>query len=70
TQILAQELSEYNICVNAVNPGATRTKMRAEAFRDEDPLTLPHPDEIIDLFVNLASDNSRNLTGKSLNLKT
>ncbi|HWE46773.1 MAG TPA: SDR family NAD(P)-dependent oxidoreductase [Caulobacteraceae bacterium] len=37
-----------------VSPGPMRTKMRAEAFPGEDPMTLPHPDEIGPLIVELA----------------
>ncbi|MBI3058215.1 MAG: SDR family NAD(P)-dependent oxidoreductase, partial [Deltaproteobacteria bacterium] len=43
TQVLADEVKEWNIRVNAVNPGGTRTEMRAEAYPDEEPLTLPAP---------------------------
>ena len=35
-------------------PGAMRTKMRASAFPGEDPDSLPHPDEIAPLIVQLA----------------
>jgi NAD(P)-dependent dehydrogenase (short-subunit alcohol dehydrogenase family) len=66
TQILAEEVEESGIRVNALNPGPTRTSMRAAAYPDEDPETLPHPDEIMKAFVYLASDESRSMTGKSL----
>ena len=46
TQVLAAEVADDNIRVNAVNPGATRTRMRAEAYPEEDPMTLPIPDNI------------------------
>ena len=29
-----------------VNPGATRTKMRAEAYPGEDPMTLKQPEVV------------------------
>jgi len=38
-----------------VDPGAMRTRMRAQAAPGEDPMTLPHPDEIGPLMVELAS---------------
>jgi NAD(P)-dependent dehydrogenase (short-subunit alcohol dehydrogenase family) len=66
TQTTADEVREFNIRVNAVNPGPTRTEMRAAAYPDEDPATLPTPDQITGVFVFLASDESRNLTGESL----
>ncbi|MFQ5918034.1 MAG: SDR family NAD(P)-dependent oxidoreductase [Candidatus Binatia bacterium] len=65
TQVLADEVKEWNIRVNAVNPGGTRTEMRAEAYPQEDPMTLPAPDEITEVFVFLASPESQGVTGKS-----
>jgi len=69
TQILAQELKEYNIRVNSVNPGGTRTDMRAGAYPNEDPLTLPTPLDIAPVFVYLASDESIGDTGKEFNAR-
>jgi NAD(P)-dependent dehydrogenase (short-subunit alcohol dehydrogenase family) len=43
------------IKVMLVNPGRTRTKMRAEAAPGEDPATLPHPSEIAPFIVEMAS---------------
>lgn len=51
----ADEMANTKVRVNLVNPGATRTKMRAIAAPGEDPDTLPHPDELVDMFVELAS---------------
>ena len=51
----AEEMANTDVRVNLVNPGGTRTKMRAIAFPGEDPDTLPHPDELVDMFVELAS---------------
>jgi NAD(P)-dependent dehydrogenase (short-subunit alcohol dehydrogenase family) len=65
TQMLAEEVKDLGIRVNAVNPGPTRTEMRAEAYPEEDPLTLPTPEKIVPVFVYLASDASREVTGKS-----
>ncbi len=50
----AGELAETAVKVNLVNPGATRTAMRAEAFPGEDPMTLKPPDAVTDIFVELA----------------
>jgi NAD(P)-dependent dehydrogenase (short-subunit alcohol dehydrogenase family) len=66
TQTLAEEVEESGIRVNALNPGPTRTSMRAAAYPDEDPETLPRPNEIMKAFVYLGSDESRSMTGKSL----
>ncbi|MBB3770256.1 NAD(P)-dependent dehydrogenase (short-subunit alcohol dehydrogenase family) [Angulomicrobium tetraedrale] len=35
-----------NLRVNLINPGPTRTRMRAKAFPSEDPQTLPAPEDI------------------------
>ncbi|MDA2921378.1 SDR family NAD(P)-dependent oxidoreductase, partial [Desulfobacterota bacterium AH_259_B03_O07] len=64
THILADELKS-KVKVNSVNPGGTRTQMRAEAYPDEDPNSLPTPDDITEIFVYLASDDSRDITGPS-----
>lgn len=69
TQILAQELLEFNIRVNSVNPGGTRTDMRASAVPGEDPNTLPTPHDIAPVFVYLASDESIGETGKEFNAR-
>ncbi len=69
TQILAEEVREFGIRVNAVNPGGTRTEMRAQAYPEEDPMTLPTPDEITGVFVYLASDESREVTGRSFDAR-
>jgi NAD(P)-dependent dehydrogenase (short-subunit alcohol dehydrogenase family) len=69
TQVLADEVKEFGIRVNSVNPGPTRTEMRAEAYPQEDPLTLPTPEQITAIFVHLASAQSENLTGQMLEAK-
>jgi NAD(P)-dependent dehydrogenase (short-subunit alcohol dehydrogenase family) len=50
----ADELEITNIRPAIVNPGAMRTRMRAEAYPGEDPNTLPAPEEIVPLILELA----------------
>jgi NAD(P)-dependent dehydrogenase (short-subunit alcohol dehydrogenase family) len=69
TQLLAEEVESAGIRVNAVNPAATRTQMRARAYPAEDPMTLPTPDEVVPIFMYLASDASHEITGQSLNAR-
>jgi NAD(P)-dependent dehydrogenase (short-subunit alcohol dehydrogenase family) len=66
TQVVADEVREFGIRANAVNPGPTRTEMRAVAYQEEDPLMLPAPEAIVPVFVYLASDDSAAVTGQSL----
>jgi NAD(P)-dependent dehydrogenase (short-subunit alcohol dehydrogenase family) len=54
-KMYAAECENTPIRVAIVNPGATRTAMRAKAFPGEDPMTLPAPEDIAPLFVELAS---------------
>ena len=65
TQVWADELQKEGIRVNAVNPGGTRTQMRAAAYPQEDPLSLPTPEEIVPVFVWLARADTQ-VTGRSL----
>ena len=51
----AREIASTPVRANLLNPGATRTAMRATAFPGEDPKTLPAAEEIAPLFVELAS---------------
>ena len=64
TQILASELEGRGIRVNAVDPGGMRTGMRAAAYPEEDPMTRITPEENTDVFLYLASDDSRGVTGR------
>lgn len=66
TQVLADEVGQDGIRVNSVNPAATRTGMRAQAYPAEDPLTLPTPEEILPIFLYLASDASAAVNGQAL----
>ena len=51
----ADETKNSPLRVNCVNPGATRTAMRAQAMPGENPQTLPHPSEVAASIVALAS---------------
>jgi NAD(P)-dependent dehydrogenase (short-subunit alcohol dehydrogenase family) len=64
TQILAAELEERGIRANAVDPGGMRTEMRAAAYPEEDPMTRITPEENTDVFLYLASEESRDVTGR------
>ena len=42
----AAEISTTPMRANCFSPGATRTRMRATAMPGEDPMSLPHPDDV------------------------
>jgi len=63
TQILAAELKQSGVRVNAVDPGGMRTDMRAAAYPEEDPQTRIPPEENTAIFLYLASDESKDVTG-------
>ena len=63
SQILAAELEGRGVRSNAVDPGGMRTGMRAAAYPEEDPQTRITPEENTAVFVYLASDESKGVTG-------
>lgn len=71
-QVLADELNgtEHRIRVNCINPGATRTNMRADAYPAENPMNNPTPEEIMPLYLYLMGDDSLEITGKTLDAQT
>lgn len=67
-QVLAAELEETtNIRANCINPGATRTRMRAAAYPAEDPRTQKTPEQIMPAYLYLMGSESKGVTGKSFN---
>jgi len=53
-QTWSMELNKTNIKANLIDPGATRTRMRAQAYPGENPDSLKSPEDLTDLFVELA----------------
>ncbi|MGI9273126.1 MAG: YciK family oxidoreductase [Woeseiaceae bacterium] len=66
SQVLADEHRQGKLRVNCINPGATRTNMRLEAFPAEDRDLLKRPDEILATYLYLLGPDSKGVTGKSL----
>ena len=67
-EVFADELENTSkIRVNCINPGAVRTKMREEAYPAEDPETNPLPEDIMNLYVYLMCDISKDINGQSIN---
>ena len=67
-QVLADEMDGVsNIRVNSINPGATRTSMRAAAYPAEDPKTVTTPEDIMPTYLYLMGEDSRGVNGKQFN---
>jgi len=49
----AHEVASTSIKVNLLNPGPVRTTMRQRAFPGENPATLPEPEALVPLFLDL-----------------
>lgn len=65
-QVLADEYEHSNLRFNCINPGATRTKMRAKAFPAEDQAKLKTAEEIMPLYLYLMGDDSLDINGQTL----
>ncbi|MGF1741695.1 YciK family oxidoreductase [Vibrio profundum] len=65
-QVLADELSDSSIRVNAINPGGTRTSMRAKAFPAEDAGLLKTPEDIMPLYVYLMAPEGKEVNGQCI----
>lgn len=53
-EIMAAELAGDGVAVASLNPGGTATQMRAEAYPDEDPATLPTAEQVAATILTLA----------------
>jgi len=65
-QVMADEYEGSNVRINVINPGATRTSMRARAYPAEDRSKLKTPAEIMPTYLYLMSDKSLDVNGQSL----
>ncbi len=69
-QVLADEHEQVgNLKVNSVNPGATRTPMRAAAYPAENPAEVPPAEEKLDLLIYLMESRSDGVTGAALDAR-
>lgn len=62
-QTLAHEMEGTQVKVNAINPGGTHTRMRAQAFPAEDISLLKTPKDLMPLYVYLMAPKSIELNG-------
>jgi NAD(P)-dependent dehydrogenase (short-subunit alcohol dehydrogenase family) len=70
SQVLADELRPFNVCVMTYNPGGTRTKMRAQAYPREDRRKLRDPTEAAEALLRLARCAAPALTGRAFDAST
>ena len=65
-QVLADELEgTSNARANSINPGATRTNMRAQAYPGENPASNPTPEEIMPVYLYLMGPDSQGVSGQA-----
>lgn len=64
SQTWASELEDTGVRVNWVDPGNMNTAMHRAAEPGEDPSAWANPADVTDVFVFLASDDSKGVTGK------
>jgi len=68
-RVYADEVANTSVRANLVNPGPTRTGMRAKAFPGEDPASLKTPADIAPSFVRLAAPSCTD-NGKLFDLRS
>lgn len=68
SQMLSEELDDdrHNIRVNSLNPGATRTNMRATAYPAENPQKNPAPEDLMPVYLYLMGQESRDVNGQQI----
>lgn len=70
SDIFTQETKNTtNLRFNCINPGGTRTNMRAHAFPGENPLSLKTPEDIMAGYICLMSDASITVRGQVVALQ-
>ncbi len=64
SQTWSSELAETGVRVNWVDPGNMNTAMHRAAEPEEDPNEWTNPADVTDVFIFLASDESKEVNGK------
>jgi 3-oxoacyl-[acyl-carrier protein] reductase len=70
-RVLAWELGDHDVTVNAISPGPTETDMMQERYRDKAAAMSPFnrigdPKEVAEIAVFLATDAARWVTGQNI----
>ena len=70
SDIFTQETQNTtNLRFNCINPGGTRTNMRAHAYPGDNPMSLKTPEDIMAGYVCLMSDESIGVRGQVIELQ-
>lgn len=69
TGTLSDELEASGVTVVSVNPGGTATEMRAEAYPDEDPDSIPSAETVAEVFRQIIVETPLDRTGAKLNAR-
>ncbi|HEX7176221.1 MAG TPA: SDR family oxidoreductase [Pyrinomonadaceae bacterium] len=64
SQTWAAELEGSGVRVNWVDPGDMNTEMHRQATPEEDPAQWAEPEEVTEVFIYLASDESKHVNGR------
>jgi len=67
TQTLAEEVKEHNIQVNAIYLGLTNTEYTRSRL-DVDPATMLQPEQVVDVIMFLASEESSAIVGAAIDV--
>lgn len=69
-QTLAEELEATSkVRVNSINPGGTRTAMRARAYPAEEPQTQPTPEALMPVYLFLFSPEAQPIHGRAIDAR-
>lgn len=67
-QTWASELEGLNsVRINCINPGATATPMRAQAYPAENPQSIASAEQIMPAYLYLMGNDSQHINGQSIN---
>jgi NAD(P)-dependent dehydrogenase (short-subunit alcohol dehydrogenase family) len=68
-EVLADELENTTVRVNVINPGRTRTRMRARAYPAENPASVPPPESLTTAYLYLLGGASRGVRGQRFDVQ-
>lgn len=68
-QLIAEENRESDIGVCTINPGGTATKMRRQAFPEEDQTKLPSPEKVAQAFLRILAQPDERFSGRAFDAR-